>query len=383
MKDRIHTVTITGYGVNGEGVARLEDGRVVFVPGAVRGEECQVVIVSERSGSCRAEIVSIKKPSLHRIDPECPHYQKCGGCDFQHITYEEELWAKLRRLNDALERIGGTSIHADAILTTGHEKAYRNKAVFHTVVIDDVIKIGFYQASSHELCPVDRCLLLRDELNIALRGLWDNPPPAGAEIMLRVGANGMHEPVTEIMDGITFMMSKSSFFQVNTDAALLLYNKARAYANLSANETLVDLYCGVGTLTLFLGRDAGFALGVENNPDSVADAKRNAQLNEIKNVDFICADAADWDVSNLRPDCVVVDPPRRGLSASVIKKIMELSPSRIVYISCDPATLARDVKLLNKYEVREVCAVDMFPRTANVESCMLLCLKDNKTFYTI
>jgi len=368
----IYEVTITGYAANGDGVARLGDGRVVFVRGAARGDVCEVSIVSERSGSCRAEIIRIIEPSAHRIEPDCPVYNICGGCDFRHISYEEELRAKLRRLNEALRRIGGVSVQADEILTTGQPESYRNKVVFHTTIKDGRTVIGFYRAASHDICPIERCPLLRDELNETLRGMWADPPPAGNEIKLRVGVNGLADPVEEILDGLVFRMSKNSFFQVNSGAALLLYKRARAYADLSASETLLDLYCGVGSLTLFLGRDSGKAFGIESNPDAVADARKNAELNGLNNVDFVCADAADWKTIDTLPDCVVVDPPRRGLSQKVINKIMEASPSRLVYVSCDPATLARDVKLLNKYEPRQVCAVDMFPGTANVETVVLL-----------
>jgi 23S rRNA (uracil1939-C5)-methyltransferase len=153
---------------------------------------------------------------------------------------------------------------------------------------------------------------------------------------------------------------------------LLLYQKAREYADLSKNETLLDLYCGVGSLTLFVGRDAGSAFGIEINPDAVVAACDNAKYNDISHVDFICADTEKWDYAGICPDCVIVNPPRRGLAPGVIQKILELSPSRIVYISCDPATLARDIRRMRDYIVKDICAVDMFPRTANVECCCLL-----------
>jgi 23S rRNA (uracil1939-C5)-methyltransferase len=141
---------------------------------------------------------------------------------------------------------------------------------------------------------------------------------------------------------------------------------------MSKNESLVDLYCGVGALTLFVGRDAGFALGVEQNPAAVDAARENAKRNAVSHAEFICADAAAWEADITYPDCIIVDPPRKGLSGGAIHKIIELSPARIVYVSCDPATLARDLRLLNGYIVKEVCVVDMFPRTANVECCCLL-----------
>ena len=356
-----HTVTVTGYGSGGEGVARLQDGRVVFIRGAARGDVLAVRLISERSRSAHAEIAHIVTPSPYRIEPDCPYYPECGGCDFRHITYEEELDAKLRRVNDALRRIGGLSICADEILSTGQTGGYRNKAVVHS----DGSARGFYGPNSHNITPVDRCLLLKDDLNDALKTL-----PPGRQIMLRSGRNGLRDPLEEELDGLVFGIS--GFFQVNTGAALLLYQKAREYAAMSKNETLIDMYCGVGSLTLFVGRDAGYALGVELESDSVKTARKNARRNGLQHIEFIRADAAELQAGGSSSDCVIVDPPRKGLSHGAVRKIIELAPERIVYVSCDPATLARDLRALEGYEVREVCAVDMFPRTANVEICCLL-----------
>ena len=372
MTERKYLARVIGYGSGGEGVARLPDGRAVFIRGAARGDLCEIAVIKEEPRSCRAEILRIAEPSPWRIEPDCPVYQVCGGCDFRHVTYEEELRAKLTRVNDALERIGKLSLCAEEILSTGQTEGYRNKAVFHSALKDGKTVTGFYRRGSHEVCPVERCALLRDELNGALRALREDSPPPGSEVMLRAGRGGFCEPVEEELDGLLFRMSPESFFQVNSGAALLLYQKAREYAALSKDETLVDLYCGVGTLTLFLGRGAGRALGVENNPAAVRDAQENARMNGLGHIEFICADAANWQPDGFQGGCLVVDPPRRGLSPGAARKILELSPARIVYLSCDPATLARDLRLLAGYEARRVCAVDMFPRTANVECCLLL-----------
>ncbi|MCL1806220.1 MAG: 23S rRNA (uracil(1939)-C(5))-methyltransferase RlmD [Oscillospiraceae bacterium] len=336
-------VTVTGYAADGSGVARLPDGRVAFIPGAAREDVVEINIIKKRPRSCRAEITRILQPSPHRAEPDCPVYPACGGCDFRHITYEEELRAKLARINDALERIAKVSVRADEILTTGQINGYRNKAVFHSEERDGKAVTGFYRPKSHIVVPVDRCLLMRDK-------------PRGAEEL----------------DGLTFQVSEGSFFQVSTGAALLLCQKAREYAALTKEETLLDLYCGVGLFTLFLGRDAKNALGVENNPAAVADARENARVNGFSHVQFLCADADEWDAGDFHPDCVVADPPRKGLSGEAVNKILELSPKKLIYISCDPATLARDIKLLEGYTARSVTAVDMFPRTAHVECCCLL-----------
>ena len=392
--NKTHIVEIKGYGSKGEGIARLEDGRVVFVRRAAKGDICEVQITDETRRSSRAEIARIIEPSPCRVEPDCPVYPMCGGCDFRHIDYEEELRAKLTRVNDALRKIGNTDVRADEIISTGQVNKYRNKAVFHTAQHGGERVIGFYRAETHDICPVKSCLLLPDELNESLRKSWHSPR-LEKTVTLRVGTSSNHlthnlkaqnlashpasaashtqaMPVLAELDGLVFRISGKSFFQVNYDAALLLYNKAREYAALPAGATLVDLYCGVGSMTLFIGRDARYALGVENSAEAINDALENARRNGFGNVEFLCADASDWGKKSIRPDCVIVDPPRKGLSASVVRKMLELSPPGIIYISCDPATMARDIALLRGYVPQRVCAVDMFPRTANIECCMLL-----------
>ena len=393
-------VIIERYASGGEGIARLSDGRVVFVRGAARGDEAEIRITKEQPRSARAEISRIITPSPHRIEADCKVYPECGGCDFRHITYEEELDLKLRRVNDALERIGGLEIRAKEILATRQIDGYRNKVTLHS----DGTSLGFYKSESHEIVPIETCRLLKDDLNEAVANMARNNVSEGKDrkcktdkiaygkvapressddeqisnetknIILRSGITGVKKSPEEKLGGLTFQIE--GFFQVNIGAALLLCNKAREYAAMTKNETLIDLYCGIGTFTLFVGRDAGKALGVENNPNAVRAAKRNAQRNELNHIDFIEADAGEInaDVLNLEtaPDCVIVDPPRKGLSTDVVREILQLRPKRIVYISCDPATLARDLSRLEGYEPKEICAVDMFPRTANVETCCLL-----------
>ena len=356
-----YTVTVTGYGSVGDGIARLDDGKVVFIRNAARGDILEIRLQKDKPRSARAEIVRMLTPSPYRIKPDCPFYTKCGGCDFRHITYEEELEVKLRRLNDALERIGGLTVSVSEILRTGQTDGYRNKAVFHT----DGHALGFYQSQSQKIVPISSCMLLKDDINNAIHNL-----DPGYEAVIRSGRNGIKPPIEEELDGLIFRIS--GFFQVNTGAALLLYKKAREYAALSKNDTLIDLYCGVGSLTLFAGRDAGYALGIDNNPDAIETAQFNALQNGISHVEFVCADAAKWASDLTCPDCIIVDPPRKGLSHGAITKLLELSPKRIVYISCDPATLARDLRKLEGYTLKEICAVDMFPRTANIECCCLL-----------
>ena len=393
-----YTVTITGYNSDGEGVSRLPDGRVVFVRGAARDDVSEITLVKEQNRVTWAEIVRIINPSPYRVDSDCALFPECGGCDYRHITYEEELSAKLQCVNDALERIGGLSVKVGEILNTGQINGYRNKAVLHS----DGDSVGFYRAKSHEVIPIEHCLLLRDDLNDEIKSLVKKGISSRlGETILRSGANRtvsmtpnvenstfpdrrtVPHQIQEELDGIVFTLE--GFFQVNTNAALLLFQKAREFAALSKNDTLIDLYCGVGALTLFVGRDAGRAVGIELNPDAVTIARENAMRNGFSHIEFIHADAAAWTTDITESDCVIVDPPRKGLTQSTINKIFELAPKRLVYISCNPSTMARDLKILTGgvgfptgaglshcYSINDICAVDMFPRTANIECCCLL-----------
>ena len=354
---------IIDYSSNGAGIAKSDTGCVVFVDGAVRGDVCEIEITKQQKRVSHGRIVRIISPSQHRIPVDCPYFDpgeagtpagapRCGGCDYRHISYEEELFAKRKRVNDALRRIGGVNIEVEDILTTGEINGYRNNIQLKS----DGKKVGFYAKNSHDIVPIDRCLLVNNEMNSEIRK---------GKTKIRTS--------TETIGDFAFHISKESFFQVNTKAAKLLYDKAREYAALQSCETLLDLYCGTGTITLYLGRDAKSAVGVEINEKAVENARVNAAANNIHNVEFLCMDAAKLDSCDYF-DCIVVDPPRRGLDSLTIENLAGLNPARLVYISCDAATLARDIKSIcgYGYEVTRACAVDMFPRTKHVECVALL-----------
>jgi 23S rRNA (uracil1939-C5)-methyltransferase len=345
----VSLVKITGYSAEGAGVARLESGCVVFVDGAVRGDLCEIEVVKSLPRVSYGRIVQILEESEHRISVDCPYFGDCGGCDFRHISYEEELWAKKQRVNDALKRIGGVRAKVEEVLTTGNINGYRNNLQLKT----DGDKTGFYAKDSHKIVAIDRCFLASEEMNEAI---------AGGQTRIRTGE--------EIIGGLRFVISPDSFFQVNSAAGELLFKKVRELANLKPQETFLDLYCGTGSITLFLARDAKRAIGVEINSAAIENARENAAINSIANAEFLCGDAADF--CNEPIDCIIADPPRKGLDRRAIAKIIEISPPRMVYVSCDPATMARDIKLLCGYEVSHVCAVDMFPRTRHVECAALL-----------
>ena len=439
-KNKVYRARIEGYTSEGLGVARI-GGQAVFVHRALRGEDCDVLLLKVLKNAAFGKVVKVHEPSPHRVEPDCPYYGKCGGCDFRHMDREEELYAKKTRVQDALRRIGGSDVQVEEILA-GERLHYRNKSQF-PIAADGTV--GFYKARSHQVIPVENCLLQKVDTNNVqlkfdryirlynvscydertrqglLRHLYVRTNGAG-ESLVCIFANGRELPheaelvallreasprivgvvlgvntqptgailgkeyrtlwgtdvLTDELCGLTFRLSVPSFYQVNREMAEVLYDKAVEFAALTGTETVLDLYCGAGTITQVMARHAGRVIGAEIVPEAIEDAKANAKRNGVENVEFFCGDAsavaADFAAKGLRPDVICVDPPRKGLAPEVVRAAAQMAPRRIVYVSCDPATLARDVKLFaaEGYGAVRAAAVDMFPGTANVESVVAL-----------
>lgn len=434
-------LVIDGYASDGAGVARL-DGMVVFVQGGIRGEACDVRLTHVGRSALWGRVEEVVNPSPARIFPRCLHYTKCGGCQFRHMNYAEELEAKRIRVEDALRRLGGAEIHVSAILGAEQVDRYRNKAQFP---VAKGPRIGFYRPRSHDVIDVDDCLL-QGEAAARLRGAvkeWmaeysipaynertftglvrhvyvrtnragrslccllvnGRGVPREAELVralrraepnlagIVLGVNEKHNNVilgdsyralwgedflSDTLCGLTFRLSVPSFYQVNPAQTEVLYGKALEFAGLTGAETVLDLYCGIGTISLVMARKAGMVWGAEVVPQAVDDAIANARRNHIENARFLCADAGEaaryLEGEGVRPDVVCVDPPRKGLAEDVVDTIADMGPQRVVYVSCDPGTLGRDVKRFagRGYTLKKAVAVDMFPRTAHVETVVLL-----------
>ena len=436
-ENSIYTGTVEGYSSEGLGIVRL-DGAVVFVPGTVRGEEIDLRITKVMKTCAAGEVVKLRKPSPERPKPECPYFGQCGGCDFQHMSYTEELRAKRQRVQDALTRLGGTDLQVEEILGAKDPTHYRNKSQYPG---GPGGTIGFYKARSHQVVGVDRCLIQSEVSDKTAKAVgdwmrrykistYDERTGKGlvrhlyvrvnrkGESLCCVVVNGKQLPrepelaafvraaapktvgvvlntntkkgnvilgdkyrtlwgqdfLMDTLCGLRFKLSVPSFYQVNRDQAEVLYGKALEFAGLTGEETVLDLYCGTGTITLCMAAKAKKVIGAEIVPPAIADAKENAARNGIENVEFFCGDAADiaakLEQDGLRPDVITVDPPRKGLSPEVIASVAAMGPERVVYVSCDPATLGRDVKLFAElgYRAIRACAVDMFPGTRHVET---------------
>lgn len=440
-KNRIYRAHIDGYSSEGLGIARI-DGQVVFVHGAVRGETCDVLVMKVLKNAAFGKIAALAEPSPARRQPDCPYYGRCGGCDFRHMSYEEELWAKRARVQDALTRIGGAEVTVEEILGAEQPLHYRNKSIYP---ISPAGEVGFYRARSHQVVHVEHCLIQKPEADALaqavrdyiarfrvepyneatgrglLRHLYVRTSCRGESLacllvngsrlpheqelvdMLRAAVPGVcgvvlgentrrgnailgeryrtlwgRDYLTDTLCGLELRLSVPSFYQVNHDQAQRLYEKALEYAGLTGRELAVDLYCGAGTITQVLARRARHVIGGEIVPEAIRDAEDSARRNGVENVEFLCGDAsrlaAELRQRGLRPDVICVDPPRKGLAPDVVEAAASMTPGRIVYVSCDPATLARDVARfapLGYYPVR-ACAVDLFPGTAHVETVCLL-----------
>lgn len=440
-KNRIYRAHIDGYSSEGLGIARI-DGQVVFVHGAIRGEICDVLVMKVLKNAAFGKIAALVEPSPARRTPDCPYYGRCGGCDFRHMSYEEELWAKRARVQDALTRIGGAEVTVEEILGAEQPLHYRNKSIYP---ISPVGEVGFYRARSHQVVHVEHCLIQKPEADALAQAVRDyiarfQVPPydeatdrgllrhlyvrtsCRGESLACLLVNGSRLPheeelvnmlraaapktcgvvlgentrrgnailgdryrtlwgrdyLTDTLCGLELRLSVPSFYQVNHDQAQRLYEKALEYAGLTGRELAVDLYCGAGTITQVLARRARHVIGGEIVPEAIRDAEESARRNGVENVEFLCGDAsrlaAELRQRGLRPDVICVDPPRKGLAPDVVEAAASMEPERIVYVSCDPATLARDVARFAPLGYRPVraCAVDLFPGTAHVETVCLL-----------
>lgn len=435
-----HTLTVEGYSSEGHGVARV-DGQVVFVKGALPGETCQALIEHVGHSAAWARMEALPTPSPARLTPDCPYYAQCGGCQTRHMTYAQELRFKADKVRNALARIGGVDPGQVPIHAAQDSARYRNKVQFpvapgpaigyfqartHRVIdVDDCLLtpaacapirravkdwmaahnvpaydelthtglvrhlyIRFNAAGESLVCLVanGRSLPQEEALVAALRaaepgltGVSLNVNQEKTNVILgkRYRTLWGRDYLMDELCGLQFKLSVPSFFQVNRPQAEVLYGLAADFAALTGAETLLDLYCGTGTIGLSMAHRAREVIGVEVVAPAVADARENARRNGVANARYLCADAgaaaAQLAAEGVRPDVVVVDPPRKGLSGQVVDALLALSPRRVVYVSCDCATLARDLKALARgYTLTRVEAVDMFPRTHHVETAALL-----------
>lgn len=459
----LENITITDVAAEGKAIAKV-DNLVIFVPYAVPGDVVDLQIKRKKHSYAEAEVVKVHQYSDKRVKPFCKHFGICGGCKWQCLSYEDQLFYKQKQVVDNLTRIGKVEIpEVSPILGSKHIKEYRNKLEFGFSnkkwltqeeissgrKFDNMDAVGFHIPGAFDkILDIDQCLLMSD-INNRLRNsireyaishqlsFYDLRAQTGLlrNMMLRTSATGeimllmqfcirtdeeqsqanqvlahVHtnfpevtsllwvnnlkcndtigdldiqtyagtDYIYETMENLRFKVGPKSFYQTNTEQAYELYKVARNFAGLTGNELVYDLYTGTGTIANFVAKQARQVIGIEYVPEAIEDAKVNAQLNNLDNTLFYAGDMKDilnreFIEKHGTPDVIITDPPRAGMHTDVIDTILFASPQRIVYVSCNPATQARDLQLLSvAYQVKAVQPVDMFPQTHHVENVVLL-----------
>ncbi len=442
-KNDIFEIEITGTTDEGDGVGRAE-GMAVFVPYALVGEVVRVIIVKVMKTYAFGKLMEVVKPSMSRIKAECEYFYKCGGCRFWNVDYEKELEYKRQKVEDCIRRIGKLSVEVLPTIGCEDCRGYRNKGQFpvtedgigiyaqhsHRVIdIDRCIiqgeenpcvlgavrewmdKNGIepYCEESHsgcirhiytrtgdsgvlvcivtrteELCKKDELIEILKKRVPGLSGIVQNINPRQTNVVLGKEFRTIwgSDHIVDSIGDKKFKISPVSFYQVNNAQTKVLYDKVAEFAELSGKEIVWDLYCGIGTIGQYLSDKAKKIVGIEIVERAIVDAKENAKLNKIENAEYFCGAAEDvaHKLKGERPDVVILDPPRKGCEESLLKTVAGTKTKKIVYVSCKPSTLARDLKILETlgYKTEKVQPVDMFPRTHHVETVALLWRRSEK-----
>jgi 23S rRNA (uracil1939-C5)-methyltransferase len=384
---------LEGWGRLGEALATLE-GKPVFVIGGAPGEEVEAEVVKERRHYIAAVVTEVLEASPHRVATPCPYFGPCTGCQWQHLDYEFQLQIKRDMVSNALRRVGGfEEPPVSNTLPSPKQYGYRNHARFTIGQRDDTGKLGYVNRETRRFVPIDHCMIMHPGINEIL-GQLQRHAAETSQLSVRYGVNSgdfLIQPTLktpevslptgqkhykEKVRGREFRVASPSFFQVNVEQLSRMVDLVRERLGLTGSEFIVDAYAGVGTFAVLLAPYAGRIVAIEDSPAAVDDAKANGQ--GLDNVEFRLGKTEDalrylgeW------PDAVILDPPRKGCHPAAIEALEALAPPRVVYVSCDPATLGRDLKMLcnRVFHLEEVQPVDMFPQTHHVECLATLSLR--------
>ena len=452
---------VTDAGAKGKAIAFAPDGKVIFIVNAVPGDICTVQTTKKRKSYYEGKAISFSNLSDKRTEPKCDYFGTCGGCKWQYMGYEHQLYYKQKEVENNLRRLGKIELpEISPILGSKEQYYYRNKMEFsfsdskwltlEQIKSDEIIEnrnaLGFHIPGMWDkILNIDSCHLQRDPSN-AIRNFIKNKaeelqlPFYNARkqegflrtLMLRTSSTGDvmvllqffyedkekrelllnavisefpeltsllyvvnskgndtiydqevicfygEDHIFEEMEGLRFKINAKSFYQTNSEQAYELYKVTRDFAGLTGNEMAFDLYTGTGTIAQFVAKKAAKVIGIEAVPDAIVAAKENAKLNKIKNAEFYVGDMKKvFNESFINqhgiPDVIITDPPRDGMHKDVVAQLLKISANKIVYVSCNSATQARDLALLDvDYKVTKTQSVDMFPQTHHVENVVLL-----------
>lgn len=374
----------------GRGIAKYEN-KVYFIENALPEEDVEIEIKKQKKNIVEAKVIKYnKKNNELRDEPLCPYYGICGGCDIMHIKNQNQY--KLDKLNNIINKYVDNSIKINEVEELD-DLNYRNKI---TLQVKNN-KLGLYKKESNEIVEIDKCYLVKNKINEIIRIIKENQDlkyinqiiiKDMKETMITFKTNNNinidylkkyvdsiyindklvygKNKIVEQMDKYNFLISSDSFFQVNTKMATKMYNYIDSL--IEKTDIIFDLYCGTGTIGIFVHNKANKVIGLEINEESIKDANENKKINNITNIEFYASDSANIkEKTNLKPNVIIVDPPRSGLSDKMVKDIISLNPQTLIYVSCDPMTLARDIKKLDSYEVISIKGFNMFPNTYHVE----------------
>ncbi len=392
----------------GRGITYVNN-KICFVENALKNEKVTLQIYNEKKKYIEAKSTNIISKSELRKEVECPYYHFCGGCNIMHMKYSAQLEFKKEKVSKILSKYSKIDMNNNEVVPS-KEFIYRNKITLRV----QNNKLGLYKDKSNTLIPIEKCLLCSGAINEAIKMLNNIELNNISEIIIRSNykdevllcliGKSIDTPyylkklskiqnivvidnnIKKIIKGNEFFIDKieelffrvsyDSFFQVNSIGVEILYNKISELAKLNGNENILDLYCGTGTIGMFLAKKAQNVFGVEINESCIKDAKENAQLNKINNINFICSDVGKVKDKFNNIDITIIDPPRSGLSKEAIKNILNANSKKIIYVSCNPITLARDLNDLKEiYNIKTIEIIDMFPNTYHVETVSVLCCK--------
>lgn len=386
-------VEITNLDHFGRGIVKKE--KPIFIDNALVGEIVEIEITKDNKKYSEGRVIKYIKKSPLRVESNCPFYDKCGGCDLLHLSYQEQLKYKEIKVKEIIKKFSGLECVKEIVPTIQYN--YRNKVTLHVKQ-----KLGYYQKKSYDIINIDNCLIADDRINDLIKKLNNIDLNTITKITIRVSSKesmlvieggklditSFKEVDTIIVDNqvlkgrgyiieeinnLKFVISPDSFFQVNRLGMINIYDQVLKYVDNDTN--VLDLYCGTGTIGIYLADKVNQVLGIEINKSAINDALMNKKINNLDNIDFKLGDVEDvLNNNSFKADCIVVDPPRAGLGNMVIKNIFKIQPQKLIYVSCDPVTLARDLNILkDKYNVVEITPFDMFSNTYHVECvCALI-----------